>query len=74
MFVSSRIPNAGAKLSLGEELAEDHVKLMAKLRMKAGTFKRYFGDYAMGIDKGVIRAYVCALGKGPAMMEWFLAS
>ena len=59
-------PGADAKLGLGEELAEVRAKVMAKLGIKAGTFNRYFEEYAAGMDKGVIRAYVGTLGKGAA--------
>ena len=61
-------PDADTKLglTLGKELAEVRAKVMAKLGIKAGTFNKYFEDYATGMDKGVIRAYVGTLGKGAA--------
>ena len=53
-------PDADAKLNLGEELVEARTKVMAKLGIKAGTFNRYSEDYATGMEKGGIRAYVSA--------------
>lgn len=53
-------PDADAKLNLGEELVEVRARVMAKLGTKAGTFNRYFEDYATGMEKGGIREYVGA--------------
>lgn len=41
-------------------------QVLTTMAIKRGTFDKYFDDYATGVDKGAIRTYVGAAGKGAA--------